>query len=162
MNVHLYRAAKPGFDAFGYGSNWTPELEHAESYAELRWEPELRGVMADVEQPFGGPVIYEAEVVYAEGELLDLTSGWGPMKEELGLDRDDYDYPSEDDYQLIGDLAQLFRSHGYRWVAFRDTFGTSWLYLGSEPLRATPSSPSDTASEETAPGSVDEVSPSER
>ena len=108
-------------------SNWTPDLAHAQTYTSTR----LR--------PFGGPVIYVADVEYKQGELLDLTDDpWAKVSEQFGIDRADYDYPAWQDYQLIADLRQVLIANGLTWVAFPDNNGTTWLYLAQTMIPARP------------------------
>jgi hypothetical protein len=123
--VRLYRATEATSPDFGFGTSWTPSLEHAVRYTTM--------------PGYGGPAIYVAEVAVDLAEVLDLT-GDAVAK----LRRRGWDLPSQGEGEwLPGEIVRLGRllgpGWGHRWWIWNvdePGGGTSWLYLGSDPVPA--------------------------
>ncbi len=123
MKVTLYRAEPRGTRQVDGLTSWTTSRAHAEEYT-------YRFVRC------GGRQLYRAEVTV--GRLLDLRRD--PRRQLLratGLDLDDYDDKSQDLYRA---LANVFRAHGFEWVAFGErpepTYDES-LFLGAGAVPVT-------------------------
>lgn len=133
-NIVLWHAGPPGQSNFGTGTSWAESRSHAEGYTRSA--------------SFGGPALYRASIRVTPGELLDLREAdpWHRLREEFDLDREDYQ-GGEMEQDLFRELAPVFRSAGYQWVAFyeghqvgdhtsRSLYQVSaeWLYLGDVPI----------------------------
>jgi hypothetical protein len=70
--------------------------------------------------------------------VLDLRADlWAVLRDEFGLDRDDYG-PGELDHELVWSFATVIGAAGYEWAvtAVRHPVHDEWLHTGGEPFRA--------------------------
>jgi hypothetical protein len=88
-------------------------------------------------RPFGGPVLYIANV--GPEPCLDLRHDpWAVMFEEFTFEREDFG-EGQLDHDIFQDLASVFATCGYRWVRWGSEGGPEWdewMYLGDDPVAA--------------------------
>ena len=127
MKITLWRAAKEKEPYFGEGSFWADSRSIPEGYA-----------APDGWLPWGGPIIYRAEIELGRDDVADLGQRpWEALREH-GFDPDDYLEPI---YEVVQALKKYFVRRGYQWVAFVDVDtgdeAKTWLYLGGDAIPAT-------------------------
>jgi hypothetical protein len=102
--LRLYRA--DGGKAGGGLSSWSSSVDHVHEYRAGRF------------LGFGGQRLRATTVNEKGRDVLDLRSNAHQVMLDAGLvDLHDYEGSLQD---VLRDLANLFRAHGYRWVAFRE------------------------------------------
>ena len=128
MKKRLFRTARHGAVTFVGITFW------AETTEDARWYSRTLGPE--------GPAMYETELETDSPDVLDLTANpWGTIESQLGIGRQEYGKLPEFGRELLSALAPVFCARGYNWVAFRDSLGTTWMYVGTLSLDALPAGP---------------------